>query len=51
MKQTGFSLKKCYDNEILWTCKNEVEVWKYVKKKVALFISFVANVVQSCRNE
>ena len=44
-------LKKIGDHYILWACKSKVEVSKYVKTMVGLFISFVANVAQSCGNE
>ena len=51
LKHPAFFEKLFADHEILSACKNEVEVWKYVKKMVGLFISFVANVAQSCGNE
>ena len=31
MKQAEFLSKKCYDNKMLLTCKNEVEASEYVK--------------------
>ena len=51
LKHPLFLSKRCYNNEILWICKKEVKDWKCVKKMVGLFISFAANVAQSCRNE
>ena len=40
LKQVPFFLKKDGDHEILWKCKNEVELSKYVKKNRRSFHKF-----------
>ena len=51
LKQVPFFLKKDADHKILSTCKKINGTIKLCKKMVGLFIRFVANVAQSCKNQ
>ena len=50
MKQAEFLSKKCYDNKMLSTCKNEVECSEYVKNLTGLLSQMLLKVAETNNN-